>query len=78
MVEICSWFVQAHISLLSVFTDYDWDWPDFERKFKAASPQLLACLSRLPLRPVPHGLAFSLSRSEFSTEAVSLIQRLSM
>jgi DNA-binding winged helix-turn-helix (wHTH) protein/Tfp pilus assembly protein PilF len=28
--------VQAHISLLSVFTDYDWDWEGSEREFKAA------------------------------------------
>ena len=28
--------VQAHISLLSVFTDYEWDWEGSEREFKAA------------------------------------------
>jgi tetratricopeptide (TPR) repeat protein len=27
---------EAHISLLSVFTDYDWDWEGSEREFKAA------------------------------------------
>jgi tetratricopeptide (TPR) repeat protein len=28
--------VQAHVSLLSTFTDYDWDWQGAEREFKAA------------------------------------------
>jgi DNA-binding winged helix-turn-helix (wHTH) protein/tetratricopeptide (TPR) repeat protein len=28
--------VEAHVSLLSALTDYDWDWPGAERQFKAA------------------------------------------
>jgi DNA-binding winged helix-turn-helix (wHTH) protein/tetratricopeptide (TPR) repeat protein len=28
--------VEAHVSLLSALTDYDWDWPGAEREFKAA------------------------------------------
>ncbi len=27
---------EAHVSLLSTLTDYDWDWPGAEREFKAA------------------------------------------